>query len=408
MKPIRTFIATVFILLAGLSLHAQNPFDLPPLVGGEQWLLREWDDSQTITLSQPETPNVCYEWTGPDIQSGWHTPTITAKPVDSVNIYTVRRISQCGVDEAQITVRLTDTIAIVEVTPKKCFNNGDSIKRDDFVIITNPPGHENWVYPSTTVARHQSQFTSDSTIIIGRQTVKFELRWNGHTSTNSTEIEVVNDNLTATASISPELHNLVKTIQKVEELTKKAEKAQKLFIKKISLADLCEPDIGSLGFSYTLPHTTYYCCNGEVVKSENWSIPSLSISASGDCQFPIPYASIPYVGGFYIVGILSLYANAGPATLHFRGKCSSGDLPIEFGFDLSGGARFQIVYKEFLSGSARFSVGGKFNFSVAAGNNETGLNWKGFEVPVALVGEIKLFSLFTPKVNVPLGTFRLF
>ena len=236
--------------------------------------------------------------------------------------------------------------------------------------------------------------------------MKFELRWNGHISTKSTEIEVVNDNLTATASISPELHNLLKTIQKVDELTKKSAKSYMRLIKKISKISPCEPDLGSFGFAYTLPHTTYYCCNGDVVKSENWSIPSVSYSFSWDCQIPIPYACIPYVGGFYLVGIPNIYVNVGPATLHFRGKCSSGELPIEFGFDFSFGARFQIVYKEFLSGSVRASVVHKFSFTVAAGNNETGLNWKGYEMPVSLIGEIKLFSLFTPKVNVPLGSFK--
>ena len=415
MKPIRTLLATVLTLLVGLSLHAQNPFDLPPLAGGERWLLREWDESQTVTLSQPETPNVCYEWSGPGIESGWNTPTITATPVDSVNIYTVRRISQCGVDEAQITVRLTDTISIVNVYPKKCFNNGDTMRREDFIIVTNPPGHEDWVFLMPIIARNNTQGPGNpdddlvNTGVIGKQTVTFRLDWNGHTSIKSTEVDVVNDNLTASTTISPDFLQFEENLKKAEEMFDKGMEVLDKGVEALSGGlKMCGFDKGS-SIAIVAPQWTFYCCDGEIVSAFNFLLPgTVSASASFECAIPIPGYSFPYFGGLHVILSITGSVSTGPYNIHFRGKCTSVDVPLEFAVEFAGGVRAQFLHKDFLSASLKVAGSGKTGIEFALGNGSSGINFKGVEVTASIVGELKAYSLFGIGVNYPLKTWTLF
>lgn len=402
MKPIRTAIVTVFTLLVGLSLQAQTPFG-PALVGGEKVILRTASNNQTVTLSQPETPNACYEWSGPNIQGDNNKPTITANPVSDVSVYQVRRISHCGVEEAKITVRLTDTLYIVSVTPKNCFNDGDLISPSDFDIVTYPEGYEHLVLFTPTVAVHHKVNTLAPPV--GKHTLNFYVVHNGHTSSKDVEITVINENLTYSGTC-PDLRNLKKKWDYAKKMLDGCDSLYDDFMEYLSAGmKICKPSISNnLEWGFSWPQISKYCCDGEERFSFHLATPALSGAAELDCQLPIPHLSVPGVGGLYGFAQFTVGIAIGPFTIHFRGKCTQADIPVELSGAGSLGLRLQAVSKDFLSGSLKGTLTGKTGFKWTIGD---GIEWEGLDCSLKVVGEVKFLSLVSTSVEMTLwqGTF---
>lgn len=396
MKPIRTVISTVFTLFVSLSLQAQTPFN-SPLVGGQKVILRAPDDSQTVTLSQPETPNACYEWSGPNIIEGENTPTITAKPVNDVNEYHVRRIDHCGVSEAVIKVILTDTIKLFSVHPKTCYNDGDVMKKSDFDIVTIPEGYEDLVTMKDTIASHKWL------TVVGEQNVEFVLKHNWHTSTKTAVVTVVNDNLANSGAVSIPLKDLQKKLEAARDLLHELQSVTTL-VNKLTPGFSCEPGF-DINFDFNMPQTTCYCCNGKIVDEFNLIYPTLSGSVSYDCSFPLPYLSFPCIGGVYGVFGCAASVSVGPLNFHFRGACSQAEIPVELAGELNLGVQPQLVSKDFLSATFKAAAGAKTGIVWILGKK---VEWEGLVLKLDLVFEIKALGLISSKTTYPLGVVTLF
>lgn len=394
MKPFKLLITAVFTLLLGLTAQAQ-------WAGEDKAVLRLQNNSQTTTIGQPaSSSDMCYEWSGPDIVGERNKPVITVNPRSETCVYTVRRTGKCGVEEDQVIVTLTDTIGIVSVTPTKCYNDGDSITKEDFKIVTSPEGFENLVSFGPTTAHHNVGS------VVGTQDVTFYLLYNNHRSTKTIEVTVINDNLTSSGEISVDFKDFKKKLQQAKKMLDAAKFFKSKFLDPVAKNALpCEPDFDyGLEFS-SLPQFTYYCCEGKKVDAFNLFGPTLSGSVSLGCQFPIPGVSIPYIGGFYATIDLSAGISVGPLALRFRGDCGQAEIPVELSAEIAGGIRASVVSKDFLSASLAIAAGGKTGMEWVIGKE---INWKGVELYLAIKGEVTAISLLKAKVNIPIGSWTFF
>lgn len=397
MKPIRTLIVTALALFISLTAQAQAPFN-PALVGGEKVILRTPNNDQTVTLSQPETPNACYEWSGPNIIGDRNKATITANPVSDVSTYYVTRTDLCGVAETEIKVRLTDTLYIVSVTPKVCYNDGDVISIEDFDIVTYPEGYESMVAFTPTIAENHG-----FAFVEKLQSITFYVIHNNQESSKTVDVTVINDNLTASSSISPDFEDLKNKIEKVKRMLEGVEDLESIF----AVAQSTSPcNFGtSSSFDINMPQVTYYCCEGKKVDAFN--LPSFSVSGSAtfSCSVPIPYVSIPCVGGLMADFTMSASITVGPLNIRFRGECSQADIPVELSAEMGGGVSISLVSKDFLSGSLYLLGRGKTPIKWTIGKE---VNWEGVELSVVIRGEVKALGLVSSKIEKPLYSWTLF
>lgn len=397
MKTTKKLIVSVFTLFISLTIQAQTPYN-PPLDGGTRDVLRLLDDSQKITLSQPEVPNACYEWSGPRIQTDPSEASITVNPTDPVSVYRVRRISHCGVDESEITVRLVDTISIVNIIPKSCFNAGDSMRDEDFEVITNPRGYGHLAKHTPTVALNSAGSVVDETV------VTFRLIYGAHESVKTVTVSVINDNLTNAGVLNLPLKDFMQKLNDAKEMLKKARTCTG-FLDKVSGGFACAPNSPDVSLDINMPQSTCYCCNGNVVDAFTLIWPTISGSISGDCTIPLPGVSIPFVGGLSAVITLTGSIALGPFNLRIRGACTQGDVPVEFAVDLYGGVQVAFISKNVLSASLKIGGGGKTGW-VWTILKKT--EWEGLEFTAAITGEIKTLGFLSSKVNVTLGKATLF
>lgn len=401
MKPTKVLITAVLALLISMTVQAQSPDPGENWAGPDKTVLRLPDSSQTVTIGQPcKDADKCFSWEGPHIESDPHQSVITVKPQDSLSIYTVRRIDKCGEAISQVRVTLVDHVNLVSVIPLSCYNDGDSIKLDDFKIITDPPGFENLVKFTPAIASRPVSFATP----IGSQILTFTLEENNPESTQDVEVTVVNENLTATASVSPDFLNFKETLQKAESLLVKAQKYMAGNAEALGKYIPCKPDDPSINFDLTLPHNTAYCCNGVLVDAFNIMMPSISAAVSFECAFPSTWC-IPGIGGLYFTLGFGAGVTVGPFAIRFRGDCSQASVPLELSAEISGGARVEALSKDFLSFSAKFVGSGKIGTEYVFGR---GFEWEGLVVDVSLQAEVKTFGLFSLKTTYPIGSWTFF
>ena len=149
MKYIKSMIAAALLLLVWLPAQAQ-------FAGENKTVLKAPDNSQEVIIGQdPEKDGYCYQWVGPHIVGDSTTAKIKVNPRSPKEDYFVKRISDCdGVEYGKVTVKLVDTISIVSVKPTRCYNDGDTIKREHFEIVTLPEGYESMVIVTPIIANH--------------------------------------------------------------------------------------------------------------------------------------------------------------------------------------------------------------------------------------------------------------
>lgn len=401
MKPTKVLITAVLALLISMTVQAQSPDPGENWAGEDKTVLRLPDSSQIVTIGQPcKDADKCFSWEGPHIKSDPHQSVITVNPQDSLSIYTVRRIDKCGEAISQVRVTLVDNVSLVSVIPRSCYNDGDSIKLDDFKIITDPPGFDNLVKFKPAIASRPASFATP----IGSQILTFTLEQGNKKDSTEVEVTVVNENLTATASVSPDFLNFKETLQKAESLLVEAQKFKAHIIDSLVVGPPCNWESPSVNFDLTLPYNTAYCCNGVLVDAFNIMMPSISASISYECAFPSTWC-IPGIGGLYFTLGFGAGVTVGPFAIRFRGDCSQASVPIELSAEISGGARVQALSKDFLSFSAKFVGSGKIGTEYVFGR---GFEWEGLVVDVSLQAELKTFGLFSVKATYPIGSWTFF
>ena len=86
-KPnnMKRIIAILLLLALGWGAQAQ-------FAGPDKRIVREPHNRQTTTLGEPDvSADVCYIWTGPHIVGNANQPVITVNPIDTLEVYQVKR-----------------------------------------------------------------------------------------------------------------------------------------------------------------------------------------------------------------------------------------------------------------------------------------------------------------------------
>ncbi len=356
MKPLRLLTTFVFLFLSVCSAMAQW--------AGEDQVLMRTSDSMEVFIGvenyNPLEVNATYEWSGPGIQSNNTLPQIRIRPHDGENEYRVRRVDSCGVSEEKVIITVVDTISIVSVTPKGCFIKGDTITKEDFIIVTVPAGFEDFVKISPNVAQIQPilpvngqiPFTnvgvegeiSNPFVQHAPQELTFSLTRGGHTTTKKVEVEVYKDEPANSFSINV---NTLGFYRMIETAKAKAQQINDIveLIKNYAPPGLspCKLD---LNYSADIPLPLFFksCCGGDEVDAYNLSAPNLTFAIMGECDFPLT-AVVPMLPPNIKMNIgAQVGINIKKFELKYRGwECSRLEVPMEFFFDVFGGPKIEFV-----------------------------------------------------------------
>lgn len=403
MKPIKLLITTVLTLLISLTVQAQSNLPTEGWAGEDKTILRLPDSSQTVTIGKPNSgSNVCFEWEEDStIVSDRFQAEITVNPQERENTYTVHRYSECGDDIQQVKVWVTDTVRLVSVTATKCYNDGDTINKSDFKIVTSPEGLDDLVEFSPIIADHHVSFGNPEKL----QTESFKLNHNNLETIQEVQVLVINENLSSTIDVEFDFKDFEKKIAKAQAMLEDAKQVKDKLDVLADGVSPCEPDIDGDFSRFGTPHFSCYCCEGKKVNTFSLTGPKLSGHVGFGCAFPIPNLSIPGVGGVSATIGAEIGINLGPLNIRFRGECGQADFPVELYGEISGGVMVSAVSDDFLSASLKIVGGAKTGMTWVIGKK---VEVTTLEASVSLKGEVKALSLFTYTVNVPLGIWQLF
>lgn len=410
MRYTRNIIVAALLLAVWLPAWAQSPNESKStkFAGEDKVILRLHDNTQTVQIGEEDPhdhTSYCYKWSGNNIQDDIdYKAVITVMPLLPEQTYFVRRVSDCnGIERDQVKVTVVDTISIVSVTPTRCYQDGDTIRREHFKIVTLPEGYESMVKVTPVIAHHPDYAEKPE----WQQAVNFRLEYNNHTSHKSATVSVMNDEKPLTISFSPEFQNFEENISKAEEVLEHALRVKDELRKELKVPLAPDPpcDINYNITGMTVPTFSCYCCEGNKVGT--FSLPQFSVSGSLGCEWswPVPYLSIPFAGtGLYLVGGFNVGLNMGPTYIVWRGKCSYVDLPVELFAEGFGGIRLQVLTKDLLSASGLFTLSGRYAFSWHLGHGKP-FESGALKCRAELNGEVKVLSGMTFPYNLELGEF---
>lgn len=382
----RKGIMLLLLLCGTLSAAAQ-------WAGPDQEVLRNDDNSQTVTLSvlNPQ-PNACYVWTGDNIQGDNKLPTITANPQAETCLYRCKCISALGVDEDEVSVKVLDSIQIVSVEPiKECFQDGDDVNTTQFKIVTKPEGHESEV--TLTPIRAYASLGND------KMEVTFSLNHNGHTSTATANVDVINATEKFDMNHSTSAKRLYELIKAGKVLADKAATfSTKLnTLTKLFEASPCQPD-WDLTWNLTAPFAfTNACCDDKTAEVLQFRLSSgCDLSGGLDCAFP--FAGIPYVASANVVIGVNLGVGISPCYIQmgWETPCFEAVIPVNLYFNLSGGVGISLLSPNVLSADIRLQGGLSKQVQWNIGKE---IQWGNTKVSVAFVGQVKTLGLFTESVS---------
>lgn len=423
MKPLRLLTTFVFLFLSVCSAMAQW--------AGEDQVLMRTSDSMEVFIGvenyNPLEVNATYEWSGPGIQSNNTLPQIRIRPHDGENEYRVRRVDSCGVSEEKVIITVVDTISIVSVTPKGCFIKGDTITKEDFIIVTVPAGFEDFVKISPNVAQIQPilpvngqiPFTnvgvegeiSNPFVQHAPQELTFSLTRGGHTTTKKVEVEVYKDEPANSFSINV---NTLGFYRMIETAKAKAQQINDIveLIKNYAPPGLnpCKLD---LNYSADIPLPLFFksCCGGDEVDAYNLSAPNLTFAIMGECDFPLT-AVVPMLPPNVKMNLgAQVGINIKKFELKYRGwECSRLEVPMEFFVDVFGGPKIEFL-GDALEASGKCVVHVSFGGAVVI--NKEGVKWdnrleNGIPVSLSVVFDITAKSLASVQWILDMGSITLF
>ena len=413
MKPNRFLIAAVFTLLTVMAAQAQ-------WAGEDKYILK----GQAAHIGKVEPGSIaCYVWTGPNITSDIHQAVVTVEPTTDSAVYTVRKIDSCGVWEDQVVVYVKDSVSIVRITPKACYSDGDSLKLEDFIIVTVPSGYANQVkiYPKIAsisnglldaIGHGESPLQGLSQH--GTMEVTFSLTHGYHTSTKKVEINVYKDEPVTTPTIGVTVSEIYKLYERIKACAQLAKELGRPF-ELIAPPNVtpCTPKYSdwNADIDIPIPVPIISCCDGKAVEGVNITGPTTTFTIGLDCDFPTA-GSIPIP--FCKSGIFLTAGIQGGFTLKafdikFRGwDCSRLEFPLEFFLEGFGGGKAMAGNDSILSLAIKFVVHGGISFSAII--DKTGLKWglpKGIPIDFSLLLEAKLHGFIPIKIPIPLGTITI-
>jgi hypothetical protein len=401
MKHIKDIITIALLLAVCLPTRAQ-------WAGEDKSVLRVPGQQPKVIIGLPGDPDKCYEWTGPHIHGDRHKAQIEVWPENKYEVYNVHRIDDCEDVSQTVIVKLVDTITLISVTPKICcYNDGDSVRMEDFQFVTEPEGYESMIKVSPTIAH--SKFWG-----LGPKSDRdftFTLEHKGHVSEKTVNLNIYDESRVLSIDISPDFKNFEKKLEKAEGLLEMAheikDKVREGVVPALVVpANPCKSNFNASTTETIVPTFSRYCCNGEEIKTFSLSSPKRSFTFSWECELPTAW-SLPYLGGIFWVGGFNAGVDIGPLTIHFRGHgCGEGEIPLEIFAEFFGGVKAKAIHDDFLSATIAVVGGGRAHLSWVI-SKEAKLG-NGVEVYVNATGTIKTLSLVEIKVNQPVGKWTFF
>lgn len=393
MKYIKSLLVSTFVLLACFSLHAQSARGF---AGEDKKVVHLSDNSQQVEIGLPDDdPTHCYEWSGPNILTDPHKPVITVNPREPMVVYHVTLHSTCAPETDEVVVSTVDTIGIVSVTPlKDCYNDGDPVDISDFEVETDPPGYGSLA----TVTPDRAVNTWGGVVDPTEFTIK--LTYGNYTSSRTVTVDVYNEGLEISTGTSLHLNKVLNALETMRKIIEKGKK----------IADLMSKTKGTLsceiGFDANLglPSHSYFkaCCNGEEITGYRISGFSFAPSMNLDCYIPIPYLSIPKVGGLHAHLGVGYGLSLEPITYTYKGECSGiPSVVVNMYIQIAGGIEFSLLSRDILSIQGDLVGTGSTGVRWTVGE---GFEWSGLKVAVDLRYQATFVSFFTVEKKVPVGS----
>lgn len=356
-----------FILLCLLIANHASWGQSHNFAGRDTTILRKPENLQTVWLGVADD-DYCYDW---DValeehilSYNRHAGRILYNAIFAEEVITVSRVTLNGVEEDQVKVTVKDSVVIESVTfNKKCYNDGDWIKKEDFTIVTFPRGYEDEVQLLTPIAKN----------IFGRpedlQEVVFKISKNGHENYDTINITVYNTTLgfDYDVSVNPKkFKDFTKLIPKAK-LCFETFKTVKTCLDQIKDATPTPGRLPKADFSFDLtlplPHPYDKCCDG--VDKHGVALNILQLSGTGSIELYFHLLGIPYVAE------LSAFLNIS-AGLSFLGRdvifsdddlCDPTGLQFCLNAEVSGGLDGYVLHPDVLN--AKAAVFGGFSQCVS-------------------------------------------
>ena len=401
LNDMKRIIAILLLLALGWGAQAQ-------FAGPDKRIVREPHNRQTTTLGEPDaSADACYIWTGPHIVGNANQPVITVNPIDTLEVYQVKRISKNGVEEDQAEVHVEDSVIIKYVFAKyQCYNHGEEISTSQFDITTEPKGYENLVTVSPSVANNNAGFSIENNV-----PVTFTLTKNGHTSTMVKNITVFNSDLTISQNLGQGLSNIRRLLMSFTLVNNALEDLKKCtrpldFIKRAPCrwSDTANHQSGAEA-SGALDITPKLLCCGDhrMAPALQIKFGQLSKGASFGCR--VPLYGVPYVATLDFVFNISGSVFVGPVDgiLSTNTECAQLCFPFGATVSINGGVGGSVLGGDILkldalvqaSASATASwcpIGPKNNLKLSAN--------------LSLVGYVEMCSFVKYSIEFPLGNIQ--
>jgi len=292
-------------------------------------------------------PGLCYYWTPESHLSDPHSPNPMASPPQTTT-YSLTVVGPNFTFQHSYSVTVeVDYLLSYHVYPKySCYKAGTPLTKDDFDIVTNPPGLEDRIdfLPKTTDISLVPPAFGEYT-----QTINFTTEC--HPISRSVNIHVVDDrSTTGFQAVLPDIGNL----QIANSMEKLAQTMDKLnFLRKIPLPMSCSftsiaPQlVGGYG------QTKNCCDNGAAIVTGISASGAYKICFASECALPIPYLSIPKVVS--VNAVLGWEICASP-TIQYETSCSDTaniciSVPLEV--ELGGGVGIEALGGYLLQGSLK-------------------------------------------------------
>lgn len=292
-------------------------------------------------------PGLCYYWSPEEHLSDPHSPNPMASPPQTTTYsLTVVGPNFTFQHTYYVTVEV-DYLLSYNVYPKyNCYKAGTPLTKDDFDIVTNPPGLEariDFLPKTTDISVIPPAFGEYN------QTINFTSECSP--ISRQVTIHVVDDrSSTGFQAVLPDIGN-IKITNTMEKLAQTMDKLN--FLRKIPLPMSCSftsitPQIvGGYG------QTKNCCDNGNSIVTGISASGGCKICYGSECALPIPYLSIPKVVSVNAVLGWEICATL---AIQYETSCSdTANLCISFPFEveLGGGVGIEALGGYLLKGSLK-------------------------------------------------------
>lgn len=351
MKRFTKHIAAIYLL--GVYIFMINPAigqvveNVDGLAGPDR---RTCKESENIFNTLPVTigpahavSGWCYRWTPTTGLSNPYISNPEAKP-DQTTVYTLTITGDNF--EYEVTDQMTvyvEEINSLNATPKLCcFKSGTKFTPEMFTITTDPPGLDRQVEFDPPTAPNPGIGLQSEVVNITVSTKCAE--WSGPVQ-QIIQVLVVNEDAFATLQFS--IGNLEKAFAKVSKALTQISKKSEI---PGSPCSLTPPGI-TLTFAVS---KGTLCCPKKGCAIDQYKASGTYKACTGfDCNFPIPYASLP---GFASLNLAVNFNCCLGLGVEYKEKCDGGDVclkgtsELNLGVGLSGIILHKDIFKAALLG----------------------------------------------------------